>query len=814
MRLVRLLACFLAILLFAVTYSFGAATETIVHSFIMHGNGSDPSGGLVADGAGNLYGATTFGGAYEFGAAFRLSPDGKGGWTETVIYSFAGIDDAHYPTGALTLDSAGNLYGVTMWGAGVNGSGAIYELSPTASGPWIETVLYTFNVNDSKAGFNPNGGLIFDKAGNLYGTAEYGGGYITQGCSFDGGCGTVFKLSPNSNGSWTETVLYAFKNESGGWLPKTGLIMDNAGNLYGTTSVGGSGSSPDGVVFELSPSGSSWTETVLHSFSGGSDGNGPNSLIFDSAGNLDGTTTAGGGSSTCFDGCGTVFQLSPSASGWSEHILYVFTGAGDGDTPGSGLALDKAGNLFGSTTDDSTTGLGAVFELSPNANGPWTETVLWSLPDQSLGQPLAGVILGSTGQLLGTTGAGFFQTVPSNGSVFALNNKNGSWTHTTLYAFPNSDGGDVQGMVADSSGNFYGTTSRGGANGVGTVFKLLAGTGTETPFFSFTTALSQTIGSLPSAPLLDAAGNIYGETAYGGPHGQGMVYELSPTGNGGWAEKILYGFSGGPDGNKPQGGLTLDAQGNLYGTTQFGGNAACSKGCGTVFQLSPTGNGSWTRTILYLFSGPDGNGPLASLVFDQAGNLYGTTGNGGSSGKGTVFELSPSAGGWTEKVLYSFTNAHGDGGHPHAGLIFDSVGNLYGTAATGGSLGPNCFVSGCGTVFQLSPSGNSWTETTLLKFTGANGADPVAPLVMDAAGNLYGTSRDGLNGYWGSVFELSPAGNGWTTTILHVFLGNGAPGGDGLAPVSGLIVDSSGNLYGTTSYGGQAGWGTVFQITP
>src|SRR5271165_1152285 len=310
-------------------------------------------------------------------------------------------------------------------------------------------------------------------------------------------------------------------------------------------------------------------------------------------------------------------------------------------------------------------------------------------------------------------------------------------------------------------------------------------TAQETVLHSF----NNTDGANPYAGLIfDAAGNLYGTTYLGGTgsclyggSGCGTVFELSPNGSGGWTEQVLHYFShNGTDGIEPFGGLIIDAAGNLYGTTQEGGTHSG----GTVFELSPGAGGTWTEQVLHNFSGTDGNYPGAGLIFDAAGNLYGTTYTGGTYSIGTVFELSPQAGGgWTETVLHNFDATGTDGAFPEAGLIFDAAGNLYGTTFEGGTYGS-------GTVFELTPGmGGTWTEQVLWSFNdnGTDGTNPLAGLTIDAAGNLYGTTEQGGSYGWGTVFELTPgAGGVWTEQVLHAFNNNGT---DGLAPVGGLIFD-------------------------
>jgi uncharacterized repeat protein (TIGR03803 family) len=293
--------------------------------------------------------------------------------------------------------------------------------------------------------------------------------------------------------------------------------------------------------------------------------------------------------------------------------------------------------------------------------------------------------------------------------------------------------------------------------------------------------VSPTDGANPHAGLIgDPAGNLYGTTDYGGAFGFGVVFKLDKTG-----ETVLYSFTGGADGGNPLAGLIRDAAGNLYGTTSYGG----ASGWGVVFKLDTTG----AETVLDTFTPrADGVYPDAGLIGDSAGNLYGTTYDGGASNGGVVFKLDTTR---AETVLYSFTGG-ADGGHPEAGLIRDPAGNLYGATRWGGAFG-------CGVVFKLDTAG---TETVLYSFTGrADGAYPVAGLIQDSAGNLYGTTYEGGASGLGVVFKLDTTG---TETVLHTFTG----GTDGANPWAGLVRDLAGNLYGTTYDGGASNGGVVFKL--
>ena len=264
-------------------------------------------------------------------------------------------------------------------------------------------------------------------------------------------------------------------------------------------------------------------------------------------------------------------------------------------------------------------------------------------------------------------------------------------------------------------------------------------------------------------------------------------------------ETVLYPFAGGNDGFDPRGDLIFDHAGNIYGTT-----ADSEPYYGTVFQLTPSG-AAWTKSILYSFTGAaDGATPSARVIFDQAGNLYGTTGNGGyngcNQGCGVVYQLTPSGSGWTENVLYAFQGGS-DGEYLRGGVIFDRSGNIYGGTYQGGS-------GGGGTVFELTPSDGTWSLGVLHGFSGQAGVN--ANLAMDTAGNLYGaTVDDGAFGN-GSVFKLTPTGSGWTYTDLYDFTGSG----DGQGPLGNVIVDANGNIYGTTYLGGAYGYGVVWELRP
>ncbi len=417
-----------------------------------------------------------------------------------------------------------------------------------------ETIILNF---DATNGMVPLAGLISDQAGNLYGTSSVGGSGMCADFGGARGCGTVFELSL-VNGTWTQSVLYSFQGENDGIAPAGSLISDAAGNLYGTTEVGGG--SPNcvngcGTVFELSPpaaAGGAWSETVLYRFKGEKNARTPlGNLVFDAQGDLYGTTLYGGGIVECGGyGCGTVFELEPPLKPgrlWRERLIHHFLGkpgSRDGSGPSAGLVMDGGGDLYGTTTFGGPMNAGTVFELTP----------------------------------------------PAIGKI--------AWSEKVLYSFT------------------------GGADGA----------------------------SPEGSVTLGQNGDILGTTSGAGPANYGTVFQLQPpiVSGGRWTEIVLYGFDLGTAGGIPFAGVIQDRSGNLYGTTLVGGDLSCNAGfndgCGTAFELTPPAEpgGAWSELVLHSFSGgADGIEPSCKLFLDKSGALYGTTENGGSSSDGVVFKIIP-----------------------------------------------------------------------------------------------------------------------------------------------------------------------------
>jgi uncharacterized repeat protein (TIGR03803 family) len=690
-----------------------AAVATLA-SFNPYPNGASPQAGVIEDSSGNLFGTTIVGGAYGYGSVFEVA---AGSNTITTRASFNNTNGAN-PQGALVQDSNGNLFGTAFMG-GASGFGTVFEV---AAGSNTITTLASFN-NYSGA----IAGLLEDSSGNLFGTTVFGGA---------SNAGTVFEVVA---GSGAITTLASFTGSNGA-TPEAGLVKDSSGNLFGTTVFGGA--SGYGTVFKVAAG--AGTITTLASFNSTTGQNPVGSLVLDSSGNLFGTTQNGGPY-----GVGTVFEVS---AGSNTITTLAFFNSTNGHEP-HGLVQDSQGNLFGTAAGrPNYAGAGTVFEVAAGSN-LITNLAFFNFYNGQ--NPAGGLVVDSSGNVFGTTSA----TDGSHGAGTVFEVAAGSGTITTLASFNVVNGRDPRGsLVEDGSGNLFGTTQNGGPNDVGTVYEMAAGSNTITTLASFNT----TNGSFPDDGLVeDSSGNLLGTTFDGGASGYGTVFEVTAGSN---TITTLASFNN-TNGANPLAALVEDSSGNLFGTTTYGG----ANNAGTVFEVVA---GSGAITTLASFTGSNGANPEAGLVNDSSGNLFGTTVSGGASGYGTVFEVS--AGSNAITTLASF-----NGFNLEASLVEDSSGNLFGF-----TRGPN----DVGTVYEMAAGSN--TITTLASF---NAGAPTG-LVEDGLGNLYGTSGRFL-------FELPAA-----SSAIAVFASfDGDPSG-------GLLRDSSGYLLGTTVDGGASGYGTVFEI--
>ncbi len=390
-------------------------------------------------------------------------------------------------------------------------------------------------------------------------------------------------------------------------------------------------------------------------------------------------------------------------AGSKYTIVRTFNASAGGVLPAGALLMDSAGNLYGADTQGGSTNGGTIFELIPNGQGGFTYKDLYECNNA------------------------FDCTLP------------------------------VGSLVMDAAGNLYGSSLFGH---VFEISKTSSGTWTASVIHDFGDQVAP-----PSSLVLDAAGNLYGINPTGGTNNLGYVFELSPS-QSGWSLTHLHDFRGddgaATTGNTENqvGGLIVDSTGNLYGATVAGGASKnCSGGCGVVFELT-NNSGAWTETVLHSFSGKDGANPIAPLMMDASGDLYGTASNGGAKGFGSVFKASRASGAWQTRVLHSFTGAHLDGEFPDSALVMDPSGNIYGTTEAGGGDLKSCQVwndNGCGMVFELSPNGAQWRESILKAFSGGtDGAFPQG-VVLDGNGNLFGVAQAGGRLFEGLVFEISPA---------------------------------------------------------
>ena len=390
---------------------------------------------------------------------FIITPSAKA--TENVLFSFQGTDGAG-PDGTMIFDSEGNLYGTTLESAPSancpSGCGTVFKLTRTSKEVWSETVLHEFTGGDD--GVNPYAGLVFDSHGNLYGTTFFGGGTDCTDSYGDKGCGIVFMLSPIESDKWKETVIYRFQGGDDGSGPFARVIFDSDGNLYGTTLNGGNSKCVCGTVFKLThDSSGAWKKTILHLFAlGDNEGQNPyGTLIFDKRGNLYGTTYGGGN-------YGTVFQLAPVEKGaWKFKLIHTFEGGPDGGEPYAGLILDAEGNLYGTTAY-------TAFELTPKADDDWTETVLYFF-NTGLVFPSSPLVFDKQGNLYGTC---IYGGPADGGGVFKLaKSKSGTWGEGDVVDFSGNNGFApyYAGLIFDSKDHLYGVTSAGGTTNHGVVFE-------------------------------------------------------------------------------------------------------------------------------------------------------------------------------------------------------------------------------------------------------------------------------------------------------------------------------------------------------
>jgi len=617
-------------------------------------------------------------------------------------------------------------------------------------------------------------------AGLLKGTDGNFYGTLSTGGTF-GSAGSVYRLSPGG----TLTTLANFYNNTNATLsgnnPQSSLVQAADGNFYGTTNSGGANGL--GCIFKMTPAGQ---VTVMVSFNSASTPLGSNpicGLTLGNDGNFYGVAQNGGSSSL-----GTVFKITPAGVFTTLLSFTGTTGAYLGSNPRASLTLGSDGNFYGTTATGGTGGFGTIFKVTPA--GVFTTLVQFTGTTGSyLGStPLGALVQGADGSLYGTTSVGGVNNV---GTVFKITT---TATFTTLTNFTGSSGSVLGStpkgaLIQLADGSFYGTTTLGGTSSLGTVFSITSA-GVLTTLVNFTGSTGAVLGATPQGALVTGTdGALYGTTNTGGLNNVGSIFKVTSTG----LFTHLVSLTAAPG----VGRLVQGETGNIYGATLGGGGAT---GYGTLFAAPPTGAPN-TLSTLAPVSGTTALNARAGLLWGPDGSYYGTT-NAGGTGSGSVFKLTP-AGVYTSLISFTGSTGANPGSSPQAALVTGSDGNFYGTTSGGGT-------SSLGTIYKMTPAG---VLTTLINFTGTSGANlgssPQAPLTLATDGNYYGTTTTGGGGF-GTIYKMTPAG---VLTTLVSFTGT-AGAALGSSPLGVLAQGADGNFYGVTSTGGASNVGTVFKMTP
>lgn len=685
---------------FKVNIASGALTT--VASFDAN-NGSKPCAGLVSDGAGNFWGTTMEGGKWNKGTVFRLNM--ASGKVTTVVHFGAtatveGVTvwdaNGRYPSAGLASDGAGNLWGTTPEGGPSTYSGGTVFKVNVATGELTTLVAF----HSTSGGFYSLAGLVND-GGNMWGTTKHGGSR---------GGGTIFKVNIASG---ELTTVLDFDGIDHGRFPIAGLVNDGAGNLWGTTKVGGPGWDR-GTVFKVNIASGELTTVV--SFTAPMMGYYISAgLVADGEGNMWGTTTRTDPENL---GHGTVFKVN-MASG--ELTTVVTFDSANGSNPLAGLASDGEGNLWGTTSEGGGSNFGTVFKVHA-ASGALTTVADFN--SSFARRPFGGLVCDGAGNMWGTTSEG---GTSDRGTIFKLDTANGALATVVNFDEGNGDT-PLATLIKDGEGNLWGTTSGKGLyfGNTGTVFRM------NLAREEFST-VADVQGFFFHASLVgDGQGNLWGTAAAGGAMAYGKLFALNTT-----LEDITTEIYFGPtNGRTPYGGLISDGAGRLWGTTAEGPGASQD---GTIFQVDVE---SGTLTTVLSFNSTNGSKPCGSLFNDGSGHLWGTTTEGGRFDKGTVFKMNVASG--ELKTVVHFNSANGS--NPYAGLVSDGVGNLWGTTERGGKWD-------YGTVFKLNAA--SGILTTAEHFDGGNGGHPVANLAEDGTGDFWGTTYYGGPLGGGTVFRMS-----------------------------------------------------------
>ncbi|HEY8751928.1 MAG TPA: choice-of-anchor tandem repeat GloVer-containing protein [Tepidisphaeraceae bacterium] len=680
----------------------------------LNSTGANPRTTLTLDAAGNLYGTTQAGGQYGHGTVFEIV---NGSSTIATLGNF--VDPQGSSTAPLLVDQNGNLFGTTR-GGGANGLGTLFEV---VKGSSAITTLVSFTY---ATGTHPLGGLVADGNGNLFGTTETGG---------VNGVGSIFELLAG-----TSTITILASPRATDYYSTGGIVVDTDGNLFGTTAY---------TVFEVA-SGSKTVRTLITFPNSGGTGGPTPGLVMDQAGNLFGSIQQGGSFQY-----GSLFEIVKGST--SLTTLASFTGP-NGKYPGVPY-IDHAGNLFGIAYGGGSSGGSIVYELP--AGSSTLATLASFQPSAS-----AGIVMDGTGRIYGVTDSG---GPASTGSIFTL--APGGATVATVATFGSTSGMYPNpGLATDADGNLWGTAARGGSTNDGVLYELDHRTGMATTIAYF----DGVNGHAPNGNVvIDDNGNIFGTTSGGGVLGYGNVFEwVKSTG----AINTVYSFDRFEE-NVPAGGLIRDTAGNLYGTTG-------SYETGAIFEIAA---GTHAYSVLATLDGSTGSSPFGPLTLDSSGNLYGTASRGGLHNFGTIFELTAGSSAVTDIASFN--------ARPNGGLLLDAAGNIYATTSDGGDGG--------GGVFEVRKG--SGVLTTIASFDIFNsGSRPNGELLMDQAGNLFGTLQDSPFVGKGEIFEIRSG----ATTVIPIAL---IPFDDIGSPLA-IVRDSDGTFRGVSF--GADGYGVFFQATP
>ena len=741
-----------------------------------------PMSGLVDGGDGFYYGVSQYGITVNAGTVFRVRADGSG---YAVIYSFAPFFPG--PGGGLETYSRltvanGRLFGTRSASFVGYATNVVYSVA-TNGGSY--TVLHTFGGTGD--GHTPGGGLVADGSGTLYGVTPDGGSR---------GAGVIYKMQTDGTGyALLKDFDYATNSAQG---PIGELVLDGNHFLYGVTDAGGSGTN-GGTVFRLKIDGSGYLK--LHDFNTvAGDGRTPlTGLALSAGGTLYGVTGNGGTNDS-----GTIFKLNTDGTGYAK--LHEFAADySDVLSPDEPLTVGADGLIYGACQYGGPYYEGGIFKIAPDGSG-YSLIYTCGLADNSEA-PVGGVLRLASGVLLGEQQGGD----PGRGAIYRLQPDGTGFTNVVSFVDAGGDGFQPQsGLTVGTDGFLYGTTFLGGAKLGGTIYKIPAHGTNLTLLHSFRAVLvNDGFGPL-AAPVAYPDGFLYGTTSAGGTNGGGILYKIHPDGSG---YVHLRDFTGGTnDGGSPQAELVFGGDGNIYGTTVAGG----ANNLGVIFKISRDGTGF--SVLHYFTGGNDGSSPAAALTPGSDGYFYGVTQGGGSLQGGTVFKIRSDGSGF--QTLYAFDGYmfSYDGVAPNRALVFGTNGLLYGTTPAGGYspyldglfAGSGVYY-GAGTIFCLATNGNNYTQLYSFLYSLGDPSYPQAGLVAAADGTLYGEAQGGGPAQLGEIFKLAEDGS--VTTVCS--FGNSSLGTkDGAQPQSGLAVGPDGTLYGTTLAGGDNNLGTVFAVNP